>query len=77
MDGIDIPTKKERCSVCKGTKTITTMLATGGTESHQCLYCDGTGLEPKPHAICSRCHSPLRISFGYEEITCPKCGAVE
>lgn len=27
--------------------------------------------------VCSACGSPVAISFGYEEVTCPKCGDID
>jgi len=70
--------KKESCHVCRGAEEIITELVSGGFERHKCVVCNGTGTAPKPSPICSRCHSPLKISFGYEEITltCPRCGDI-
>jgi len=31
----------------------------------------------KPHPVCSKCGSNLKIDWPYQEIICPKCGEID
>lgn len=79
--------KQKKCTVCDGKKTITTPLNGGGSETHRCAWCDGTGIDPIPKAICSRCHGGIYMGTGANNppfnetnwrsvvrMFCPACG---